>query len=160
MSDSWITLVHADPYHVPSPEEQTALLAKAQEILPGADAYDVQVTEAVTIHHPMANFKGAFCPQCKADVTEWWVQALSDAMIAGSDTAVGLEILQTPCCGAATRFDLMLYPEETAFGRYAIEIMMSPEAGVHLTDGRLSEAQMIALEDAVQGPLKVVYQKI
>jgi hypothetical protein len=77
------------------------------------------VTEDVRFVDCGANFETVCCPSCGADLGEWW----SVVMEVGHEQHFQDLRVTTPCCGAHTSLNSLVYSWPAGFARFTLEVL-------------------------------------
>jgi len=117
MSDNWIILIPTRPDYVPDPHAQEAARALLAEVLPEADEVTAAVSPEIELVHPFGNWSGVRCPLCRADLEEWYVEAVTKA----SEMAFANLTVTTPCCGGTANLNELDYIWPAGFSRFCLE---------------------------------------
>jgi hypothetical protein len=150
MSDNWIALVPEDPFFVPAREKQSVARNRLAEIAPGADAVEVQVSDAVQFFDCGANFERILCPSCQSEIPiAWWQERMDEDY----DQGFKLASYITPCCGLTSTLQGLVYEWPQTFGRFALDAM-NPNIGM------LDDKHKRELEEILGTKLIVIYQHI
>ena len=116
MSDAFVTIIPADPLFVPAPASQRAALAAFSAILVGADEIYFEASDGVRFIDAGANWDGALCPACGADLDEWWPAAMSVA----SESEFSSLDQTLPCCNTPASLNELKYPWSVGFARWSL----------------------------------------
>ncbi len=119
MSDNWLQLIPHDPEFQPSIVSAEAARRLLASFVPDADEINATFKPTKEFFHPGGNWSGVRCPVCKADIEEWWNDAMSEA----SKTGFADLSATTPCCSAATSLNELDYLSPAGFGRFVLEAL-------------------------------------
>ena len=119
MSDNWITFVSAEPDWIPSEEIAGQLEDIARSEFPEAEEVNLEFHDTIVFVDPGSNFEAVSCPNCKADLMEWW----QDEMEAKSEIEFSRLDCTVPCCGSSTTLNELTYDWPAAFGRFQLDVM-------------------------------------
>jgi len=150
VSDNFIILIPRDPRLIPTPTRRESALASLAQIVPEADEIELVVEEGVAFFDCGGNFERAACPQCGAELTEWW----SDHM--GEDYGEGgfrLAVYATPCCAHACSLNDLVYEWPQGFARFAVSIR---NAGF----GELGQEHVRELAETLGTSLRLIYKHL
>jgi hypothetical protein len=146
VADSYLRIIPVDPACVPSALARDRALRVLQRVLPLADDVVGQVTEDVRFVDCGTNFETVFCPVCGADIGEWW----SVVMEVGHEQQFQDLRVTTPCCGAHTSLNALVYSWPAGFARYTLEVL---NPGVGSLPARVVER----LRDALGMEVRVIW---
>jgi len=148
MSDNWITFIPTRPDHVPSPQAQQVARDLLAQVLPDAEV-TARVCEQIELVHPYENWSGVRCPLCKADLEDWYVEAVQ----AASESAFADLTVITPCCGGTTNLNELDYVWPAGFSRFRIEAMNPNVKDV--------DAEVVKRLESILGcPLRRIWQHL
>ena len=116
VSDSWLILIPTDPMWQPEPAAAERAATRLAQLLPRAEAVSSEFKEDVEFIDAGSNFDTAACPECAADVTEWWFEAMNTA----SEVAFADLSCTMPCCGEASSLNDLDYDMPVGFSRFAL----------------------------------------
>jgi hypothetical protein len=135
MSDNFVIFLPRDPEFVPELSARQAAEALLRQLAPSAGEISCTVSEAVRFIDPGGNFESVTCPNCGADLGDWWPEAM-DAAYDGS----GFPSLVTtlPCCRAKCSLNDLVYEWPAAFARFELS---AQNPGVELTLEQLGELE-------------------
>jgi hypothetical protein len=119
VSDHSVVFIPTDPRFVPSEKGQAAATALLRSLLSGAEAISSEVDDVVEFRDCGENFETVRCPACLLPIEidtwqEWMSEDYSD------DAGFRLGVFATPCCGARTTLNELLYDWPQGFSRYAL----------------------------------------
>jgi hypothetical protein len=146
VSDTYLRIIPCDPRCVPSALARDRALGVLQRAVPLADDVASQVTPDVRFVDCGDNFEAVHCPRCGADVGEWW----SMAMETGHEQHFRDLRITTPCCGARTSLNGLVYSWPAGFARYSLEAL---NPGV----GSLSKSLVERLEVALGAAVRIIW---
>jgi hypothetical protein len=146
MADTYLRIIPADPGCVPSALARERALGVLRSAAPMADDFASQVTDDVRFVDCGSNFETVRCPRCGEDIGEWW----SFIMEMGHEQHFRDLRVTTPCCGARTTLNELLYSWPAGFARYTLEAL---NPGV----GSLPERVLDRLADALGSPVRVIW---
>ena len=86
------------------------------EHLPAADRVDAEVARDIEFIDAGENFESVSCPGCGQSLDDWWGEAMSEA---AEDGFTDL-LVTTPCCGASTSLNDLVYEFPQAFARFSL----------------------------------------
>ena len=149
MSDNWIQIVPSDENFLPAMEAAERAAAALRRFTPQADEIRFRFSECVEFIDAGSNWEGVRCPECAADLEDWWPEKMAEA---GERGFADLSCV-TPCCGEATSLNTLHYPWRVAFGRFVLEAM-NPKLGA------LTSAQTAEIESILGTKVKEIWQHI
>ena len=147
MSDSYVVVVPADPFLVPSEEAQHKLMEALRQIVPNVTEISVEVSERIFFISASANFERISCPNCTSELPVAWWQEQMDGDFDGK--GFKLAPLELPCCGSRAALNELQYNWPQAFGRFSCTVR---NPGV----SDLSEAERGALSVAIGAPVFIL----
>jgi hypothetical protein len=119
VSDTYVRIIPTDPKFVPSALARERALSVLQHAAPFADDIASHLTDEVRFIDAGADFETVCCPRCGADIAEWWSLAME---VAHEQRFRHLRIT-TPCCGAHTSLNELVYTVPAGFARYTLEAL-------------------------------------
>jgi hypothetical protein len=145
VADDFLRLIPAAPTFMPPLTARQRAEARLRELLSRAEAVRSRATEHVEFVDQGGNVERVSCPECGADLGNWWPDAMDRAHAHHfADLAVTV-----PCCGAATSLNDLRYDWPAGFARFVLEAL---NPGVpDLPDTALAE-----LEQRLGARLRVV----
>lgn len=122
MSDYHISFIPEEPSYAPNPE-----VAKQIEDIAIDDCTQrsFEVNSIVLFADAGQNLESISCPFCKADLQEWWGEAMNSAY-SGDDGFTNL-IAQTPCCKHSCSLNDLIYCYPQGFYRAKLTIEPTPQ---------------------------------
>jgi hypothetical protein len=137
LSNAILRLVPFAPHWQPSNVAADRTLALVRELLPKADDVFAQFYDEVTFFDAGSNWSGVSCPNCEADLDDWWGEAMDGA---AEKRFTDLSIT-TPCCGARSSLNDLRYGWPCRFGKFALSAR-NPNVRdtTHEQDRRIAEA--------------------
>lgn len=153
MSDTWLLVMPADPEFYPDARRREKVQTVLAHLAPRAEQISAEEHEDdVHFFDCGENFEAVRCPSCEKQVeSEGWAAWMSDDF--GAGPGFTLRIRRMPCCGAEATLNDLIYDMPQGFARFAVSAMNYDRAP-------LSSAEMDALEEAMGGPVRVVYRYI
>jgi hypothetical protein len=146
VADTYLRIIPSDPACVPSALARERALGVLQRAVPLADDFVSRVTDDVRFVDCGSNFEAVRCPNCGADLGEWW----SMAMEVGHDQQFEDLRVTTPCCGAHTSLNDLVYAWPSGFARYTLEVL---NPGL----GSLPERVLERLQTTLGTTLRVIW---
>lgn len=147
MSVNWLRVIPTVPDHVPSPQQQDAVIALLRELAPQAGEVVVVTADSVELVDAGSNFSTMRCPSCLVEIDlDWWQGEMSRWYDAGSSNLSAVP----PCCGRTTTLNDLLYDWPQGFARWRAEVR-SPARG------RLGEAEVQALAAALGHDIREIW---
>ncbi|ESQ80469.1 hypothetical protein [Asticcacaulis sp. YBE204] len=119
------------------------------QLLPQADAIEAIFEDDVRFFDPGSNWSGVTCNLCGEDAESWFF----DSMEAASESGFRDLTTTAPCCGGKVDLNRLNYVWQSAFGRFAIEVL---NPGVVL----LSSEQVETVSRALQSDITEVWAHI
>jgi hypothetical protein len=119
MSDNWLKFVPTDPYWQPPADAAKAASDLLSSFVPEADEIRTEFSDECGFIDPGGNFESVNCPVCKAEVMQWWIDAIDAA---ARENFRNLETV-VPCCGTEVSLNDLHYDWPAAFGRFVLEAM-------------------------------------
>jgi hypothetical protein len=150
VSDNFLRLIPTDPDYLPTFDARASAIEKLRLWLPAADEITATATADVEFVDQGGNFERVLCPSCG---TELALQDWHDAMDRAAGTAFRDLSMVTPCCGAATSLNDLIYEWPAGFARFVLEAM-NPNAR------DLTERQHRELEEVLGTPLRRIWSHI
>ena len=133
MSDSYLSVVAADPHWRPGDPEP--LLDAFARLVPQAEEVVAEQFAGVQLVDCGEDLEHVRCPFCAADLDEWWPEAHEGA---SQDEFVVDLAVTTPCCRKATSLNDLVYDGPMAYASFEVS---AHEPGTTW----LTEAQLAAL---------------
>lgn len=119
MCDNYIRLIPSDPQFVPEPNAQQAAKIVLSGFVPEAAAIEATVTNEVMLVDNGENFERVSCPYCLWELDEdTWAGMMDAACVRNSFPNL---TTTTPCCGATTSLNDLLYEWPLGFARFVLE---------------------------------------
>lgn len=146
MADTYLRIIPVDPVCVPSALARERALGILRRAVPLADEIQSRVTSDVRFVDCGTNFENVRCPVCGTDIGEWW----SMAMEVGHEQHFADLRVSTPCCGAQTSLNDLLYSWPAGFARYTLEVL---NPGV----GSLAERVLDGVQRALGTRVRVIW---
>ena len=106
MSDYYISFIPSEPNYVPSSEITKQIESIAIDDR-DCSQRSFEVNHIILFADAGENVESISCPFCKADLLEWWGEAMSSAY-SGDDGFINL-IAQTPCCNQSCSLNDLIY---------------------------------------------------
>lgn len=119
MSIHNVVLFPVDPLFVPDPEKQQRAADFLRDCLEPLNDVTVETTEGVQFIHGFENHEGVDCPLCKADLEDWWGDAMEQAWDHEREGFGDLSC-STPCCGRLTSLNDLAYRWPAGFSRFVL----------------------------------------
>lgn len=136
MSDTILRYVPADPFWQPTTEQADKAADLLKVMAPLAETIEANFENDVRFYDPGENWSGVKCPACKADVEEWWGEAMGTAFASEFKNLAA----EAPCCGATVNLNELDYAWPAAFGRFALEALNpNMDDTTHEQDQHLAE---------------------
>jgi hypothetical protein len=152
MSDTWMTFIPTEREYVPSQDAQARASELLRSFLPDADEVKTEASEQISFFNGYGNWMGVACPECGADLENWFGDALSAAY--DRSGCRDLSVV-APCCNKQTSIDQLKYGWPAGFSRFSMRAR-NPNS----LDAELTPAQHQALEQALGCSLKVIWEHI
>lgn len=149
MSMNILRLIPTDPRFAPEPSRRRAAL----ELLAGMvrnrrpDALSDEVRDEVGLVDSGVNTRRISCPECEAELTDWW---WSEAIDAAYRTECRELDVTLPCCGTRRSLNDLNYDWPMGFARYVLAAEDPEVRG-------LDAGQIQALEDALGCKLRIIW---
>lgn len=88
------------------------------------------------------------CPNCKADVEDWWGEAMDTAFASKFKNLSA----KTSCCGTTVSLNTLTYVWPAAFGRFALEAL-----NPNMDDTTYEQDQQLA--ESLGAPLRKIWAR-
>jgi len=125
MSDSVFKYVPVDPGFQPTIGNAQRAERLLRSLFPAAEVRSVSNPDVTFIDSGENDF-GVRCPDCGADLGQWWGGAMD---LAARTRFAKLEV-SLPCCGRLTSLNDLRYGWPAAFGRFVLEVGNLDEDGL------------------------------
>jgi len=146
VSDNYLRLIPTDPYWLPEVEAAQRAAATLSSLVPGADGVAVELYDAVTFIDQGANFDRLSCPACLVELEkDWWDSQMGYA----ADASFANLAVTTPCCGATTSLNSLIYDWPAGFAHAELSVL-NPQRGW------LDDAELAQVATELDHPLKQV----
>ncbi|WP_189314490.1 hypothetical protein [Streptomyces brasiliensis] len=150
MSDNFLTVIPADPYWQPGQAQADHAAAMLSGMLPDDDArrgMEATWCENVEVVHCGTNLDKISCSGCAADLgtSDWWGETVSARHRDGFPTL----LITTPCCGAETSLNELVYDWPMGFARFRIEVL-------YPNRGWLTDEELTSVAGALGHPLRQI----
>jgi hypothetical protein len=149
MSDDWMIVIAADPHAKPSRERADAAFALLTALRPEAEEAELHLLDTPQFFDCGSNLENAFCPFCKAELFDWWQDAMDQWVRRDDRSSLSVEV---PCCGRATSLNDLDYVMPQGFACFGIELM-DPHSDLEPEERREVEA-------ALGLPVRVVWRHL
>lgn len=148
MSETILRYVPADPFWQPTTEQVDKAVNLLRAMAPLAENISGHFEDDVRFYDPGENWSGVKCPNCKADVEDWWGEAM--------DTAFASEFknlsAESPCCSTTVSLNTLTYVWPAAFGRFALEAL-----NPNMDDTTQEQDQQLA--ESLGAPLRKIWAR-
>ncbi len=118
MSDTILIFIPTDPDYIPEPSAQQEARDVLRSFVPDAQEVRAQTTEEVELVFTGTNLERILCPECGAQLDEWWIKAVDAAY---THTRFTNLLVTLPCCGATRSLNDLRYEWPTGFTRFRLE---------------------------------------
>lgn len=118
MSDNILIFIPTDPDYIPEPSAQQEAQDVLRAFVPDADEVKAQTTDEVELVFTGTNLERILCPDCGAQLDEWWIQAVDAAY---THTRFTNLLVTLPCCGASHSLKDLRYGWPTGLTRFRLE---------------------------------------
>jgi hypothetical protein len=154
MSDNYITLIPADPSHIPPAAVQEIARKQLETFVPEADEVTIRVSKKYEFEADPA-FSVVLCPVCRVDVYKWFENLLDEAAEAdpqGYSCFSDLAVI-TPCCGSSISLNDLDFGWPAGFSLFALDAL-----NPNIND--LEPDQIQELENILGCKLKSIWEHI
>ncbi|WP_313612557.1 hypothetical protein [Agrobacterium sp.] len=148
MSETILRYVPLDPNWQPSEEQSGQAVSLLKSMSPLADDVTGHFEDDVRFYDPGENWSGVKCPNCKADVEDWWGEAMETAF-ASEFKNLSAKI---SCCGTTVSLNTLTYVWPAAFGRFALEAL-----NPNMDDTTYEQDQQLA--ESLGAPLRKIWAR-
>jgi len=117
MSDNTLYLIPEEPNFIPDEESSDRAISLLRSFLEDLAEVEATVSDEIRFIDPGANFESVACPKCGSVITDSW-QSFMDA--ANTSQFRNLAII-TPCCGAESSLNDLVYKWSAGFAKYVLK---------------------------------------
>jgi hypothetical protein len=145
VSDNFLFVIPADPWHVPSATAQQAAKQALRRYAPKVQVIETSITSVPTFIDCGANLEHVACPHCGKHIDHWWANQMERVAAAGFFDLT----ITTSCCHRTTSLNDLRYEWPSGFACFTLEAM---NPGVIL----LSRAQVRELQHILNCTIRQV----
>jgi hypothetical protein len=143
-----LSVIPNAPQFVPEPVRQQEGVRLFRSMVTRDGPVEARIHEHVQFIVPMGNLERVSCPNCGADLKDWWGDALGRAC---AGQFADLSVV-TPCCQHHTTLNDLRWELPAGFARFEME---AENRGDYLQPGQLSQ-----LERVIGCPLRQVLRRV
>jgi hypothetical protein len=118
MSDSILIFIPTDPDYIPELSAQQEARDVLMSFVPDADEVKAQTADEVELVFTGTNLERILCPDCGAQLDEWWITAVDAAF---NHTRFTNLLVTLPCCGITRSLNELRYEWATGFSHFRLE---------------------------------------
>ena len=122
MSDYYISFIPVEPSYVPDSETAQRIRGIA---IDNCVQRSFETSDIILFADAGENFESISCPLCKADLQEWWGNAM-DSAYSDDEGFINL-IAQTPCCNRSCSLNDLVYCFPQGFYKTKLTIEPTPQ---------------------------------